>query len=497
MNRKEITKNVFLKTRRCSKAAYLEYYHPEYKYQGAYSDTILHRSELVKNLARQLFDNGFNVKEECQGDLVQNTEYRIQKGIKVIYNACFEHNSEKCFSDILIIKSDTVWELYEIKLSTKCVAEHILDLAFQSQIIHTKYPHLKLHCFLIHIDKKYVLEEVLNISKLFKIVNLSNKARHALPLVKRILMASHKVLNSNKIPNVSPGIFCTNPFNCEFKSYCWKDLPEDSPLNLVKSWEIKMYMLNDQGVKLGNVPHQVKLTEKLWLEIDCLVQKRYVINKRAIEGYMGDICFPIFFLQIKTLQFPIPLFKKTSPYTYIPFQYSLYEVASHSSCLKHKDFISVSSKDPRDGFIKSLLKDLGDNGTIIVYEKKYTEARLRELGRIYPKYEAQIFKVIDRLKDLKEPFENRYLYHYNQNGSHELKSLIAAWLPEVSFKSLTIPDSATASRAYEKLLTTKIGNTERSNIKMDLSEYGRLNTYGLAKLLKILETIVIDGSKEA
>ena len=125
---------------------------------------------------------------------------------------------------------------------------------------------------------------------------------------------------------------------------------------------------------------------------------------------------------------------------------------------------------------------------MIVYNKTFEITRLNEIARDFPEYETDIQKLISRIKDLMVPFQKKYYYAPEMKGSYSIKTVLPALVPELSYDELTINEGGLASIAYESLLT-ETDLMVMAEVKQQLLEYCKLDTFGMVKILEKLESL--------
>ncbi len=82
----------------------------------------------------------------------------------------------------------------------------------------------------------------------------------------------------------------------------------------------------------------------------------------------------------------------------------------------------------------------------------YRGARLRELAKDFPQYKIEIEERISRIQDLMIPFREKAYYDPAMNGSHSIKYVLPALVPELSYNTLPINNGGLAMvRAVEVL----------------------------------------------
>ena len=161
-------------------------------------------------------------------------------------------------------------------------------------------------------------------------------------------------------------------------------------------------------------------------------------------------------------------------------------MGSEESEIVHKEYLADPIKDPRIGFIKQLINECGDSGDILVYNIGFERGRLNELIEQFPDYNDPLQAIIDRLKDLMIPFQNKWYYTPEMRGSYSIKNVLPALVPELSHNNLNIKDGGMASCIFQSMINNKFNGNEISTRK-DLLEYCKLDTYAMVKIIEKLK----------
>ena len=70
---------------------------------------------------------------------------------------------------------------------------------------------------------------------------------------------------------------------------------------------------------------------------------------------------------------------------------------------------------------------------------------LNDLTEVFPEYSNELRGVVNRLKDLMIPFQQKWYYTPEMRGSYSIKYVLPALVPELSYDGLPIKEGATAS----------------------------------------------------
>ena len=487
-----LSKSTFLKGLQCDKHLYL------YKHNKELLDpltemqqAIFSRGTDVGKIAQQLFPNGVDVSPPSPINFkksIGQTEVLMRKGEQVIYEASFIYDDVLAAADIVVKEGDG-WNIYEVKSSTSVNEVHINDAAVQYWIVNNLGYKIN-DISIVYINNQYVRKGELDLNSLFNIESVLEFVLERQTFVTKEIARQKKVLEKNTVPKVDIGIHCTDPYPCGFIGYCWKHIPKNSVFDISGMHLRKKFEFYDQGIiKMEDIPEDAALNSIQRLQIDGALYNKKIIDKEAISEFLKTLSYPIYFVDFESFQPPVPLYDNSKPYQQIPFQYSVHFKESAESDLIHYEFLAEPESDPRIPFIENLLKVLGNKGDIIVYNKAFEITRLKEIARDHPKYAKKIEKLFDRVKDIMIPFQKKYYYTPEMEGSYSIKYVLPALVPELSYTNMEIADGGTASLAYESLLTLD-DFIKIDEIKKQLLEYCKLDTLAMVRILEKLESLI-------
>ncbi|MGB5531138.1 MAG: DUF2779 domain-containing protein [Ignavibacteriaceae bacterium] len=486
-----LSKSSFIKGLQCEKHLYLYKYH--YKEMDELSEmqkAIFKRGTNVGELAQQLFPGG---EVAAYGDppnyekALKKTKELIENGANVIYEAAFMFNEVLSIADI-VVKGKDGWKIYEVKSSTSISETYLNDAALQYYVISNLG--IKVNDFsIIYINNQYVRKGDLELMELFKIESVLELILPMQEYVKENVKRFKKVLLKKQIPGIDIGEHCYNPYICGFYNYCRKHIPEDSIFDFSGMHLTKKYQLYRDGIiRFEDIPEDYPLNKNNKLQLEVYSTGKPVINKEAIENFLSDLNYPLYFMDFETFQPAVPLFDNSKPYQQIPFQYSIHLKEKKDKDLKHFEFLAEPGEDPRIKFIENLLKVARIKGDVLVYNKAFEITRLKEIARDFTQFADKIEKLILRIKDLMIPFQRKYYYAPGMKGSYSIKAVLPAFAPELSYDNLGINEGGLASIAFESL-QTETDLMFMAEIKQQLLEYCKLDTLGMVRILEKLEMI--------
>ena len=86
------------------------------------------------------------------------------------------------------------------------------------------------------------------------------------------------------------------------------------------------------------------------------------------------------------------------------------------------------------------------------------------------------------------PFQKRWYYKPEMQGSYSIKKVLPALVPSLSYKDLNIQEGGTASSTFSQM-AQGIFNGEVEQTRKDLLEYCKLDTLAMVKILEVLRGV--------
>ncbi|MDH3269656.1 MAG: DUF2779 domain-containing protein, partial [Ignavibacteria bacterium] len=483
-----LSKSSFIKGLQCEKHLFLyKYHYNEMDELSEMQKAIFKRGTNVGELAQKMFPGGILAAE---GDppkyekAIRKTKELIDHGVKVIYEAAFLFNEVLSIADVVVIEKGGA-RIFEVKSSTSISETYLNDAALQYYVISSLGIRVK-DFSIIYINNQYVRKGELKLQKLF---TTESVLKFILPLqksVKENVNRFKKILLKKQMPNIDIGEQCYNPYTCGFFNYCRKHIPDNSVFDFSGMHLAKKYELYREGIiKLNDVPEEYPLNKNNKLQLEVYKTNKPVIDKKAIKAFVSELGYPLYFMDFETFQPAVPLYTNSKPYQQIPFQYSVFLKKEKNSESSHFEFFAEPGEDPREKFIENLLKVTRGKGDVLVYNKSFEITRLKEISRDFPEYADEIEKFILRIKDLMVSFQKKYYYSPGMKGSYSIKAVLPALVPELSYDELEINEGGLASIAFESL-QTETDLMFIAEIKQQLLEYCKLDTFGMVKILEKL-----------
>ena len=499
MNKIYLSKSKYCKLVQCPKILWMNKYKSNVAVPTA-REAVLANGTAVGELARNLFGDYTNIEFNTDLNImVEDTKKMLKSKPNIIIEASFNYDNNFCSVDILKNNLDGV-EIYEVKSSTDVHDIYLDDASYQYFVLSNLGLNVKKVC-IVYINKQYVRDKELEIEKLFNIQDITDIAKLKQDEIKKTIEMANKYMdeyNGDNEPNTDIGMHCFNPYKCEFWEYCTRNLPKPNVFDIgggmhtskkfEKYYEGKISFRDLQNENLNS-----KFLEQIDFELNNLKPK---IEKEAIKGLMDSLKYPLYFIDYETYQLAIPEVEGTKPYQQLPFQYSLHIIKEKGASIQHKEFLAeIDDQNYIRHFAESMIKDMPENGSVIIYNKAFEPVRNNEIARMYPDLKDELERINSNIIDFMEPFKQRKYYTKEMHGSASIKAVLPALYPndpELDYHNLpVVHNGGEASEAFLSL--RNMSKEEQKEIRHGLLVYCELDTYAMVKIWEKLNEIV-EGS---
>ncbi|HCR55536.1 TPA: DUF2779 domain-containing protein [Candidatus Saccharibacteria bacterium] len=480
-----LSKSDFLKFRICPSYFWLWKNKPELVPEDSPAEVRENKFEQgnqIELIARQLFPEGVLV-QGYNTQAVSNTEQMIADGASTLFQATvITENGLLAMADVIEREGDG-WILYEVKSSSRVKPEHIPDMAFQKlafetagyTINETRVIHLNRECVRHngHIDPQsfFVTEDV------------SDKVAAIMPEVKdQVMLALEKMIQPDE-PTACPCRSLSRGKHCPAFAHFNSDIPEYSVYDVSRMQGRKLAELVDLDIfNIKDIPDDFSLTANQQAQVN--IEKRGAphIDQVAVERSLSELEFPLYFLDYESVNPAIPLVDGVHPHQQMVFQYSLHILDTPDSELRHTEHLSrEASSTALEALAAQMREDIGDTGSVIVWNKVFERDRNKELAELFPEYASFYESLNARIYDLMDVFAKNYYVHPGFLGKCSIKYVLPVLVPELSYKDLAIGKGDIASVRWYEIVTSE--NTSNADqVFADLLAYCKLDTLAMVKI---------------
>jgi len=430
-------------------------------------------------------------------EMIHETKRLLDKNTHVICEATFSYNGLFCMVDILRVYDGYI-EIVEVKSSTSDDDEDsgdikeifLHDMAFQYYVLKGCGLNVR-NVSLLSLNRKYERRGEIDLQQLFKLTDCTEAVLKMQDAIPDRLNNIEKVVMSKDEPDFLVGSHCSNPYECGYKGWCWRNMPENSVFDIGwRMWASK----KDAAYRAGILTFAdalnggIDLSDKQRRQVETVVfNQPPSINKPAIKEFLSKLLYPIYHLDFETYQQLIPLWDGVRPYRQIPFQYSLH-IEHEDGRLEHKEFLGKEGEDPRRRIAERLCEDIPIGAFSLAYNMTFEKKRLEHLAELYPDLADHLLDIAENMHDLCDPFKNGDYYCKAMGRGYSIKYVLPALFPddpELDYNNLQIiQHGGDAMNAFATLHEKSAEEIEQ--IREALLAYCKLDTLAMVKILERL-----------
>jgi hypothetical protein len=484
----------------CSKILWLNEHKSEVRDESVKNQGVLDTGNKVGDLAMGYYGAYSEVPyNNNKSIMIAETKRLLDANTSIICEASFSYDGNFCSVDILRVCGGEV-EITEVKSSTSINPIYYDDIAFQYYVLSSCGLNVK-KAFIMHINNEYERQGDIDLKGLFTAHDCTEIVRSMQKDVAENIERFKKSAEEENEPNIDIGMYCVEPFECVYRTYCWKHIPKNSVFDISRRAlrRDKQFDLYKRGVISYKqlLESGEKLNDAALLQIETFIYKKPpVINKEAIRIFLDALSWPLYFLDFETFNEAIPPFDGLRPYMQVPFQYSIHIQETPTAAPKHREFLAKEGTDPREELALRLCEDIPQNVCVLAYNMGFEKRCIKELAHWLEKrgkndIAAHLLNIHDNIKDLMKPFQSRDYYSFELDGSFSIKKVLPTLCPddpELDYKKLdSVHNGVEAQTAYSELVEKS--PEERELIRTALLAYCRLDTLAMVKILEKLMNI--------
>ena len=445
--------------------------------------------EIIGELAKKWYPEGSDFADLDFKNNIDITRDALSSR-KPIFEAGFLIDDLYSRADILFPVGEDEWDIIEVKSATKVKDVNIHDVSFQKYVYEKAGLKIR-KCFLMHVNNQYVKDGEIEPTELFHQEDITEKVEEFSKGIEERISEMQKIITSKDEPNFKIGIHCSDPYDCSLMDECWKNVPKGSVFEFYRMFKTKCFELHNGGIVcLNEVPEDIKLNDKQKIQRRLAFDGGKHVDKKEIKNFLNNLQYPIYYLDFETINPAIPKFDGMKPYQRIPFQFSLHIQDQPDGELNHISFLAEGTSDPRPKFMQALKDNLGDSGSILVYNQGFEKGVMNECSDALPEFkEWYTHKVFTRIKDLWDVFKDFAYYDPKQKGSTSIKYVLPV-LSDLKYDDLEIRNGSLASLEYERVTYGDVDGGELKKVRDALKKYCELDTLAEVEIIKALNSLI-------
>ena len=486
-----LSKSRYCRGLQCPKILWMDANKSEVRDDSVLSQAAFDTGNRVGDLAMSYYGAFTEVPySERKSDMIEETQ-RLLMGTdrpRIICEGSFAYDGNFCSVDILRVLKSGV-EIIEVKSSTGIKPVYYDDMAFQYYVLRSSGLKVRKICIMC-INNEYKKKGELDLHGLFVVHECTGDVRSMQADVAANIIRIKEEAAVEDEPDMEIGDQCYNPYECVYRSYCWRHIPENSIFDISGNgmrFDRKLALYRRGIVSFEQLLESGEgLNELARLQVETHVYNRPPhIDRTEIRSFIETLYYPLYFLDFETFQEAIPSYDGQRPYMQIPFQYSLHILENLGGPLLHREFLAEEGTDPRRELAQRLCADIPKDVCVLAYNMGFEKGRIRELAEIFDDLSDHLMNIHGNIKDLMQPFRKRAFYSREMGGSYSIKQVLPALCPddaELDYHALDlVHDGGEAMTAYMELAGKS--PVERGRIRAALLAYCRLDTLAMVKIL--------------
>ena len=333
----------------------------------------------------------------------------------------------------------------------------------------------------------------LELKKLFSLEDYTEEVIACSAEVEDNVEAIRKYIDRDIEPERDIDLYCENPYACAYYGYCSRHLPEESIFDVRRLFASRKYEYYHRGIISFEdiIKKNLPLSEKQMKQVEAsYYNKPDIIHQDSIREFLRTLSFPVYHLDFETFQQAVPEYDGLSPYSQIPFQYSLH-IEQADGSLEHREFLAKEGTDPRREIAESLCRDFPVDVCVLAYNMSFERGVLQRLADTFPDLSGHLLSIRDNIHDLMIPFRQQDYYSKDMKGSYSIKYVLPALCPgdpELDYHALEgVHNGSEASAAFADL--PNHSPEEIAVIRKNLLRYCCLDTLAMVKVLEKLRSV--------
>jgi len=474
-----ISKSRFVSAEQCQKLLWLKLHKKDaISKPAAAQQYVFDQGNEIGDLACQLFSGGVEITNTFEYEqMAQSTRDLMEQGCRDIYEATFFQDGMLVMVDILHQNDRGEWEIYEVKSSTGVKEVYILDAAYQYMVLKQCGIEAK-GASIVHIDKSYVRQGALDLSKLFAIVDVTDQVIAWQDEVAEKYQLYRQLLTEPNEPDIAIGEHCFYPYECPSRGYCWAHIDSPSAFDLVDLVKAERFPADLPGIERGSLydgAHQIAqisssdLNYRQKRQHDALTTQNPYVNEKKIREILPSGLEEYHILKLHFTSNGIPKYDGDTPFKNVAYGFSLATYRNNQQSSLHH-FLADTSSDMNVQVDSALKPLIVDDLKILVYHNSF------QIGAA-----KNIPSISNRLINMERIFANLNYYDASFLSDFSLQSVIRhfdAGMKQQN-EALVIRNDDEAQYAFRF-------REDRSAISADLEEYGEWLSLSMKHLKQIL-----------
>lgn len=280
--------------------------------------------------------------------------------------------------------------------------------------------------------------------------------------------------------------WCMAPRKCGYFDQCFNEssLP-DTSIQFLTSASKRQEMEAEGKDRLKEAdPYRIEGLPLQYTQILADRNNGQFVDSPAISNWIETLEYPYIYLDFEWDTFAFPPYERMKPFDVLCFEFSMH-IEKEDGSLEHIGFFS--GEDGRRNFIETLLNNIPEQGSVIVYNMEGAEKlRLMQLAEQFPEYRERLEQICERMVDLSILFEKGAFYDIRQRGHYSLKTILSIFDQGPGYSKLSVRNGLEAIEAFRKYTLSR-DEIEKEKLARRIDDYCAMDTEAELIILKELK----------
>jgi hypothetical protein len=344
----------------------------------------------------------------------------------------------------------------------------------------------------VHVNRDYVRHGTIDVGQLSKIVDVTDDVSKRKVATLDEIPQALAIMEQSTMPDLSPRHVASGDMDEWMEIYAAINGKPDrySIYNLAGIKPEQIAMFEDAGIStIDKIPDAADLTERQARQVAVTKSGQRILKRDKIRCFLDQLRYPLYFLDYETFSSVMPPFEGLRPYQQVPFQYSLHIITEPGALSVHREYLHTDRSNPVLSLVSNLRKDIGDEGSIVVWYAPFEKGRNRELADMLPEHASFFGSLNDRIVDLIIPFQSGWFVDKDFLGSASIKKVLPVLAPELAYDGLAISNGEAAQTAWMDLFMRGATLPARETVLDNLRLYCMLDTLAMVRIYEELQAI--------
>lgn len=382
-------------------------------------------------------------------------------------------------------------DLYEVKSSSSVKQAHIKDAAFQKHAAEIA-GHTVRRVFLVHVNRAYLRRGSIDPAQLLVFVDITEEVAEEEERLASEIEEALAFLAQDTIDEA--GCDCllrSQNSRCASFDYFNPDIPSPSIYDLPWLGTRKMKeLVAERRFALDQID-PAKVNARAALALQSARSGGAVLDQPQLNRFFQRAEYPLYFLDYEAFGSAIPFMDAVAPHQQIPFQFSLHiKQVPEDDVLDHVEYLADAAELPL-AMVEALEQAIGPKGNLVVWHAQYEKGKNTQMADRYPAKAAFLQDLSDRMIDLETIFKTAFV-DVRFQGSSSIKKVLPVIAPDLTYAGLGISDGTAAMAGWKRMLALPVG-PERDELRQDLLEYCKLDSYAMVRIFEEVERKIARG----